>query len=540
MISRVLATVVAAAVVLAGKDAYKLVQILVHPYFSPMRSVDGPPDPDGSDYDTVLKDDPLVMERWAREYGSVYKYAAKLKIPTLASTDARAIAHVLGHPDVYQKPELLQRALRLIFGAGMLTVEGDEHGKQRRVMSPAFGNAQMRDLTHIFLEKTEQLKEVLLGLIAEAESDQASVEVMHLLTKTTLDVIGLAGFDYDFEALSSGETANKLGDAIYAIVNQPPPSFLDILQIVFPTFQVIPTKNSKRLKEANAVLHRVGLQLVAEKKSEVLATSGPSVDKSTFRSKDILGLLVRANMANDLPESSRMSDAEIVAQIPTLIAAGHETTSTMMTWVLYALSLNQDAQDKLRIELQTGHDDVGDSPSMEQLHAFPYLDAVIRETLRMWPPLPFLSREARKTDVIPTEQPWTDKNGQQHDGIPVTAGDAIVVPVLAMNRSTDIWGPDAGEFKPERWLDPHHPAPHVQNVPLPGLLSFSGGPRACIGFRFAIVEMKAMLYVLIRSFRLALAVEPEELTMQAGLILRPYVLAELEKEPQLLLLISAL
>ena len=90
----------------------------------------------------------------------------------------------------------------------------------------------------------------------------------------------------------------------------------------------------------------------------------------------------------------------------------------MMTWALYALSSNPHAQDELRAELQAGHEDVGDSPSMEQLHAFPYLDAVIRETLRMWPPLPFLSREARATDVIPTEKPWTDRNGKVHDGIP--------------------------------------------------------------------------------------------------------------------------
>lgn len=89
-----------------------------------------------------------------------------------------------------------------------------------------------------------------------------------------------------------------------------------------------------------------------------------------------------------------------------------------MTWALYALSLHAGVQDKLRAELQAGFDDAGDYPSMERLHAFSYLDAVIRETLRMWPPLPFLSREARKTDVIPTEQPWIDKHGQQHDGIP--------------------------------------------------------------------------------------------------------------------------
>ncbi|VDC00129.1 unnamed protein product [Peniophora sp. CBMAI 1063] len=540
MMSRVLAAFVAAAVVLVGKDVYMLARILLHPYFSPLQVVNGPPDP-VTDYDAVLKEDPLVMERWAQQYGPIYRYAAQLKIPTLAITDARAIAHVLGHPDLYQKPQVLQRALRFLLGAGMLTVEGNEHRRQRRVMSPAFGNAQMRDLTHIFLERTEQLRQVWLALTAENGSNEVTIEVVKYLTKTTLDVIGLAGFDYEFNALSADKTANELGDAVWAIVNQPQPSVLDIMQIIFPVLRFIPTVNSRKLQQANAVLHRVGSQMVAEKKSEVLAVAGSSVDKAAFQSKDILGLLVRANMASDLPESSRMSDTEIVAQIPTLLAAGHETTSTMMSWALYALSVNPHVQDKLRAELQAGYDDTGDSPSMEQLHAFTYLDAVIRETLRMWPPLPFLSREALKTDVIPTERPWTDKKGVVHDGIRVTQGDAIAVPVIAMNRSTDIWGPDAGEFRPERWLlQDALPPPHFQHVPLPGLLSFSAGPRACIGWRLAYVEMKAMLYVLLRSFRFELSTRPEDMTMQAGLILRPYVLSELEKGPQLPLIVHAL
>ena len=79
MISKVLAAIITAAVVLVGKDVYMLARILAHPYFSPMRAVNGPPNPK-SDYDTLLKEDPLVMDRWAQEYGPIYRYSAQLKV----------------------------------------------------------------------------------------------------------------------------------------------------------------------------------------------------------------------------------------------------------------------------------------------------------------------------------------------------------------------------------------------------------------------------------------------------------------------------
>jgi hypothetical protein len=104
------------------------------------------------------------------------------------------------------------------------------------------------------------------------------------------------------------------------------------------------------------------------------------------------------------------------AEIPTFLLAGHETTSTSVTWILYALSINPIVQDKLRAELVSCG--LGDRPDMEALNGLVYLEFVIRETLRVYPPAVAVLRVADKDEVIPTECTWEDKHGVRRTGIP--------------------------------------------------------------------------------------------------------------------------
>jgi len=105
-----------------------------------------------------------------------------------------------------------------------------------------------------------------------------------------------------------------------------------------------------------------------------------------------------------------------VAEISTFIFAGHETTSAAVSWTLYAMSLSPSAQDTLRAEVRACIE--GDHPSMETLNNLPYLDAVVHETLRLYAPISATVREVGKDDVIPTENEWTDKQGNRRNGIP--------------------------------------------------------------------------------------------------------------------------
>lgn len=121
-----------------------------------------------------------------------------------------------------------------------------------------------------------------------------------------------------------------------------------------------------------------------------------------------------------------------------------ETTSTLISWTLFALSLSPGVQVKLRAELRAHPTD---SPSIEALNSLEYLDAVIREALRLYAPVSATQRVATQEDVIPLAEPVLDKNGRSLTEIRVAKGDVVTIPIRIMNRSVDIWGEDAGEFR---------------------------------------------------------------------------------------------
>ena len=126
------------------------------------------------------------------------------------------------------------------------------------------------------------------------------------------------------------------------------------------------------------------------------------------------------------------------------MVAGHETTSTAVTWTLFALTQASDVQSKLREELRG----VGtDTPSMDVLAALPYLDKVVKESLRLNAPVPMTERLSMKDDLIPVSKPYTDRNGVERDTIAIKKNDPIMIPSLIVNRHKAFWGEDANEFK---------------------------------------------------------------------------------------------
>jgi cytochrome P450 len=154
--------------------------------------------------------------------------------PRLLTTDVRAIAHVLQRADIYQKPAHTQRALAQTLGAGLLVAEGDAHRIQRKALNPAFGPSQIRDLTGIMLDKANELRDVLSTLIGSQDTLEVNIEAH--LSRCTLDIIGLAGFGYDFAALSSGE--NELAAAFSTIFGAAQaPGALDMLAMLVPGFR---------------------------------------------------------------------------------------------------------------------------------------------------------------------------------------------------------------------------------------------------------------------------------------------------------------
>lgn len=163
--------------------------------------------------------------------------------------------------------------------------------------------------------------------------------------------------------------------------------------------------------------------------------------------------------------------------------------------------LHPDVQDKLRQEVTAARKD-GDI-EYDELMGLPFLDAVCRETLRVFPPVPTLQRVTRHDIVLPLLFPVKSVDGKTEiKEIPLKKNTGVVVSLMNVNRCKAIWGDDADEWKPERWMKPL-PA-SVASAHLPGvyasMMTFIGGGRACIGFKFAEMELKLALSVLLETF----------------------------------------
>ncbi|KAJ6516736.1 cytochrome P450 [Mycena vitilis] len=478
--------------------------------FSPFRHIPGPPIYGHFGPVTVTQ-----TQAWQQLYGSTFKFHEFFIATELYTVDTVALHHIVNKSDIYQKAPMIRFSLRSLLGEG-----------QRKIMSPAFGPSQIRKLTQLFVDKSLELSKVWTHEPTDS-SGWARIDVLTGLRDMTLDVIGLAGFNYQFHALDPEQKPTALDDAFQQVFIQNQQGMIRIvaslLRARFPVLRAL-VPAPKGLIVARHTMDRIGMQLLDDAKRDIA-----SGEKEAGR-KDLLSLLVQSNTSPDIPESHRLSDEVVVAQLPTFFVAGHETTSTAVTWALYALALHLDVQATLRTELQA----MGtDNPSLDALNALPYLDKVVREVMRLYAPVGVTNRMAMRDDVIPLGTPYTDTRGVQHDSIIVAKGQMIYVPVRAVNCDPRIWGPDAAEFKPGRW----EAVPDAANA-IPAvwshLFSFLGGPHNCIGWRFALAEMKSLLYTLIRTFEFEMAVPPEAIGQTAtGAVQRPLLLAERQKGPQL-------
>jgi cytochrome P450 len=199
--------------------------------------------------------------------------------------------------------------------------------------------------------------------------------------------------------------------------------------------------------------------------------------------------------------SRRLKPDVYKTEVPGFLLAGHETTTSALSWLLFELACNPEIQSSLRTECRDNplpsttseHSEALNTDEFSSLDKLPFLDAIVRETLRLHSPAPAVQRAAVKDDVIPLARPYVDRDGVMRESITITKGDPMWIPILPVNRSAELWGPDAREWKPERWMKGpgHDGVPDVVKT-IPGLwgnlMTFGSGTHSCIGFRFALYE----------------------------------------------------
>jgi len=189
----------------------------------------------------------------------------------------------------------------------------------------------------------------------------------------------------------------------------------------------------------------------------------------------LLKMLMEANSDHKLSKSAMRDNAII------FIVAGHETTATSLLYVLYNMSIHQDCQDKLREEINRVFPKTVNPEGVKELH---YTSNVINESLRLYPPVGFLSRSTKESEL---------KLGDYV--IPPNSSFSILV--YGLHRDPDVWGEDAENYKPERF-------DHLTKEQLQSFMPFGSGPRICIGNTFSLFEQKIFLAKLFRKYKVSL------------------------------------
>ncbi|KAF8517110.1 cytochrome P450 [Gautieria morchelliformis] len=442
---------------------------------------------------------------WTLEYGNAICIKGAFGSEVLFITDPKALQYVLNTAAYhFPKPPDIRAGIQLSVGRGIAWAEGMQHSRHRKIMNPAFSYHALRGFLPLFHHTAQRTVSKLKEYVHENGQSSAVVNVPTWLSRTTLDAIGIAAFDYQFGAIDQGSD-NKLSNAYKNLFVE---TNLNRTQLTFayqafvgllPPWLVTlahraPIKRYRRWQSYMKTAREVGQKLVDRQMSSNVAVKEGS--------KDVMSILIKANLSEN--PKTKLTNEEILAQLTTLFLAGHETTASTVTWALYELSRHSDFQTKVRQEIKVTREQAaqrGDHYlSIADLDSMTCLLALMKETLRYHPIVSGLARVAGRDDVIPLAIPQKTRAGEAITSIPVSRGQRIAISISGYNRLKSVWGDDADQWRPERFLQSEGVGSQKTSVGVfANIATFSSGQRSCIGWRFALIEMQAILIELLEN-----------------------------------------
>ena len=407
--------------------------------------------------------DPLAWgQDIARQFGDIAHYQlGPLHVYQVTHPDmARQI--LVEQADKFHKPRLLKRAFAPFAGDGLLTSDGALWKQQRKLIQPAFHQAQLARYANEMVTRA-------LHMIDEFGHDRV-VEIQAAMAQLTLGIVVKCLFSADVtrEAPEVGRLMTAVLDAANYRLNS---------ALRFPSW--VPTSRNRREKRALARL------------DEILEAAIVARRASPDPSDDLLSTLLSAL---DEDSGAQMSNRQLRDEMMTLFLAGHETTATALTWTWYLLARHPEVEAKLSNELERVLH--GRPPAVSDLPNLPYTEMVARETMRLYPPAPGVAREPIEDVIV--------------GGYTVPKGSLISVNTYAMQRDARFFD-DPERFDPERFGRGWE-----ERIPRYAYLPFGGGPRVCIGNGFAMMETRLVVATMAQQIQLSL--EPDQHVVPVQLV----------------------
>ncbi len=425
--------------------------------------------------------DPLsFLTRCAREFGEIVPLQFEGEQFCLL-TNPDQITEVLKDRLRFIKAKDTQM-LRGLLGNGLITSEGDFWQRQRRLSQPVFHQQRIGSYGEVMVNYTQRM----LQNWQSGQQLNVHAEMMRL----TLDIVMKTIFDRDVKDSEANRITHALDQAMnwYAAqakkdINDHSAWLHEGFNLLAQVFKFGRSESDRRYQAAIAQVDETLYAMIQQRRTQ--ATQGD----------DLLGMLIQVEDADD---GTRMSDRQLRDEVATMIFAGHETTANTLTWTWMLLAQHPQIRAKLQQEL----DQVlqGRTATIADLPQLIYANWIIKEAMRLYPPVTDISREATQDCEI--------------GGYQIPKGTTLVMSQWVMHRDQRYFT-DPEAFVPERWANDLE-----KQLPRGVYFPFGDGPRVCIGKSFALMEAVLILVTIAQRFELSLLPE-QSIELQPSITLRP-------------------
>lgn len=412
-----------------------------------------------------------------QQYGPIVHLQLESTRGTFLISDPTAIHDVLRNTNrTYSKGYYRDPILNLLLGNGLVTSEGEFWMRQRRLSQPAFHPRQLETYAQAMFDLTDDT------VRRWSEKPQQTIDIHVEMMRLTMRIVAKTLFDFDTETEHNRTAVSDSMDTIlkeyYAQMGNIWYYLLSLLK-----WSQLSTPSGRRITQAVNRLDQVIYQMI-----ETRRLHGQN-------RKDLLTALLQARDAED---GSGMTDPQLRDELMTLFLAGHETTANTLSWAFDLLSRHAAVKQKLFAELERVLH--GKPVRLHHLSQFTYTDHVLKEVLRLRPPVWWISREANEDVEIL--------------GYTLPKGSEIAMSQWVMHHDPRYF-PDPESFVPERWENDRE-----KQLPKTVYFPFGGGPRICIGNHFALMEAKVILATILQRFDIK-TVPDHTVKLEPSITLRP-------------------
>ncbi|KAJ3126343.1 hypothetical protein HK098_007607 [Nowakowskiella sp. JEL0407] len=410
------------------------------------------------------------------------KYGSFCKIKSgstymLFINDAEFAKKILNNDENYARgPEFLLQFGDFMPHALFILPDGEKWRKHRKGLQPAFGPIHLRDALTATVEISDQLFSIWDKVLKTKRV--VTRNIMNDFIALTGDVISRIAFSYDLGAVDSLESNEDLQFSLHlqnlvsAVQKR---SALRGREFLWPLFGV----SYSQLSHSTNYIRNLVVKAINQKR-ETLASQ--PLQESEKWSHDLLDRLLKDDV---------FSDDEILSEVFGFFFAGHETTANTLAWAVMEIAQHPDCMAKLKKEISDNLA-ASEEPTYDKLTSFRYLDAFIKETLRLHPVVIFVGKTSQTDNVL---------SNSENLKIRIPPKTRMVLSIQMLHTNKKYWGESAAEFNPERWI----PA-NGEFIPVPGsYIPFSDGNMNCIGQKLALVEIKVALIRLLRKYSISIS-----------------------------------